>query len=148
VKIIANNKKAYFNYFIEDTFEAGISLKGSEVKSVRAGHVSLVDSFVSIYENEAYLKNAYIKPYEKTTSFVVAEKRQRKLLLHKKEIEKLARLTKDKSYTIVPTKMYFKGALIKIEIAAAKGKHLYDKKKVLAERDQMRQAQRELKKYN
>ncbi len=148
MKIIANNKKAYFNYFIEDTFEAGISLKGSEVKSVRAGHVSLVDSFVSIYENEAYLKNAYIKPYEKTTSFVVAEKRQRKLLLHKKEIEKLARLTKDKSYTIVPTKMYFKGALIKIEIAAAKGKQLYDKKKVLAERDQMRQAQRELKKYN
>jgi len=148
VKIVATNKKAYFNYFIEDTLETGISLQGSEVKSLRAGHISLDESFVSIYNNEAFLKNAYIKAYEKTTSFAPNEKRERKLLLHKKEILKLARQVKEKGYTLVATKIYFKGSKVKLEIALAKGKHLYDKKQVLKERQQLKDLKQELTKFN
>ena len=126
--IIVNNKKAYHEYFIEDTFEAGIVLVGSEVKSVKAGGMSLVDCFVSLKNNEVFLKNAYIKPFEKTTAYVPDSKRDRKLLLNKREIQKLIRGTKEKGYTIVPTKVYLKKNLVKIEIALAKGKKLYDKK--------------------
>lgn len=147
MKIIATNKKAYFNYFIESTQEAGISLQGSEVKSLRAGHISLDESFVSIYETEAYLKNAYIKAYEKTTSFIPNEKRARKLLLHKKEILKLERQVKEKGYTLVATKVYFKGSKVKVEVALAKGKHLYDKKQVLKERQEQKDLKRELIKF-
>lgn len=148
MKIVAKNKKAYFNYFIQDTFEAGLVLQGCEVKSIRASHVSLTDSFISIIDGEAFLKNAYIKPYEKTTSFIPNPRKERKLLLNKKEILKLSRLTLEKGYSIVPTKMYFKKSLVKLEIAVAKGKHLYDKKRVLAERDKKIAMERELKKYN
>lgn len=147
MKIVATNKKAYFNYFIESTLEAGISLQGSEVKSLRAGHISLDESFVSIYEGEAFLKNAYIKAYEKTTSFIPNQKRERKLLLHKKEILKLARQVKEKGYTLVVTKIYFKGSKVKAEIALAKGKHLYDKKQVLKERQEEKDLKRELVKF-
>ncbi|MGD9901166.1 MAG: SsrA-binding protein SmpB [Spirochaetales bacterium] len=147
MKIVANNKKAYFNYFIHDTFQAGMSLKGSEVKSIRAGHVSLNDSFVSIVDGQVLLKNAYIKAYEKATSFVPDERRPRVLLLNKKEINKLARLVREKGYTIVPTKMYFNDSLVKLEIAVAQGKHLYDKKEVLKEKDQQLDLKRELDKY-
>jgi len=148
VKIIATNKRAYFDYFIEETLEAGISLQGCEVKSIRAGHISLDDSFVSIYGNEAYLKNAYIKLYEKTTSFVPNEKKDRKLLLNKKEIVKLARQVKEKGFTLIATKVYFKGSLVKVQIALAKGKHLYDKKEVLKQREADLDLKRELNKYN
>ena len=147
MKLIATNKKAYFNYYIQSTLEAGISLSGSEVKSVRAGHISLDDSYVSIYEGEAFLKNAYIKVYEKATSFVLEEKRDRKLLLHKKEIVKLDRQLKEKGLTMVATKVYLKDAIIKLEIALAKGKHLYDKKNVLKERDENKELKRELSKF-
>lgn len=147
MKIIATNKKAYFNYFIESTQEAGISLQGSEVKSLRAGHISLDESFISIYDTEAYLKNAYIKAYEKTTSFIPNEKRERKLLLHKKEILKLSRQVKEKGYTLVATKVYFKGSRVKVEVALAKGKHLYDKKQVLKERQEQKDLKRELIKF-
>ena len=148
VKIIVSNKKAYFNYFIEETLEAGISLEGSEVKSIRNGHISLEDSYVSIYGNEAYLKNAYIKPYDKTSSFIPDSKRDRKLLLNKKEIVKLNRQIKEKGFTVVATKVYFKGSLIKVQIALAKGKHLYDKKQVLKEKEQALDLKRELNKFN
>lgn len=148
MKIVTKNKKAYFNYFIKDTYEAGIALKGSEVKSVRAGNVNLADSFVSVKDGEVFLKNAHIKPYEKATNFVPDSKRDRKLLLNKSEIKKLIRQTEEKGFTIVPTKMYFKSSLVKVEIAVAQGKHLYDKKRVLAERDKERAMHRELNNFN
>ena len=148
MKIVASNKKAYFNYFIEDTIEAGISLLGSEVKSIRAGHISLDESFVSIYDGQVFLKNAYIKPYEKATTDIVDSKRDRKLLLNKKEIVKLTRQVSEKGFTIVATKVYFAHSLVKVQIALAKGKHLYDKKQVLKERDEALDFKREINNYN
>ena len=140
IKIICNNKKAYHNYFISDNLEAGLELVGSEVKSVKAGGVSLGDSFVVIKNDEMFVKNMYIKPYEKTTSYVPNTTRDRKLLLHREEIDKLSRKVKVKGFSIMPLKVY-----IKIEIGLAKGKKLYDKREVLAEKSQLRDMQRELK---
>ena len=144
--IIVNNKKAYHEYFIEDTFDCGIVLVGSEVKSVRDGGMSLNESFVQVKNNEVFLKNAYIKPFEKTTAFVPDSHRDRKLLLNKREILKLTRGVKEKNYTIVPTKVYLKNNLVKVEIALAKGKKLYDKREAIAkktvERDIARQVRR------
>lgn len=148
--IISNNKKAFFEYFIEDTIEAGIVLVGSEVKSVRNGSMSLSESFVAIKNGEVFLKNAYIKPYDKTASFSPDSKRDRKLLLNKGEIQKLVRATKEKGYTIVPIKSYFKNNRVKVQIALAKGKKLYDKKDTLKEEAQIRdikQATKHLKMY-
>ena len=148
--IISNNKKAFHEYFIEDTFEAGIVLVGSEVKSIRAGSMSLLESFVIIKNNEVFLKNAYIKPYDKTSSFSPDTRRDRKLLLNKQEIQKLIRATKEKGYTLVPLKSYFKNNKVKVQIALAKGKKLYDKKEALKEKSQKReieQATKHLKKY-
>lgn len=139
--IVANNKKAYFEYFIDQTFEAGIVLVGSEVKSIRQGGVSLADSFISLKNNEAYLKNAYIKPFEKTTVFIPESRRDRKLLLNKQEIQKLVRGVKEKSYTVVPLKVYFKNNLVKLEIGLARGKKLYDKKQKLKEDSKKREIQ-------
>lgn len=149
-QIIANNKKAFFEYFIDETFSAGIVLEGAEVKSVRAGGVSLLDSFVVIKNNEVFLKNAYIKPFEKATAFAPNERKDRKLLLNKQEIHKLIRAKQEKGYTIVPLKVYFKNNLVKVDIALAKGKKLYDKKETLKEKSQKReieQATKNLKMY-
>ena len=132
--VIANNKKAFHEYFIEDTIEAGIVLVGSEVKSVRDGGMSLSESFVNIKNNEVFLKNAYIKPFEKTSAFIPDSHRDRKLLLNKREIAKLSRAIKEKGYTIVPIKVYFKNNKVKVQIGLAKGKKLYDKKETLKER--------------
>ena len=143
--IITNNKKAYHEYFIEDSFEAGIVLVGSEVKSIRGGGISLADSFVNIKNNEVFLKNAYIKPFEKTTAFTPDARRDRKLLLNKREILKLTRGIKEKSYTIVPLKVYLKNNLVKVEIALAKGKKLYDKKETLKQKAIDRQIKQETK---
>ena len=132
--VIANNKKAFHEYFIEDTFEAGIVLVGSEVKSVRDGGMSLSESFVNIKNNEVFLKNAYIKPFEKTSAFIPDSHRDRKLLLNRREIAKLLRAIKEKGYTIVPIKVYFKNNKVKVQIGLAKGKKLYDKKETLKER--------------
>lgn len=143
--IISNNKKAYHEYFIEDTFEAGLVLVGGEVKSARQGGMSLNDSFVNIKNNEVFLKNAYIKPFEKTTAFVPDSKRDRKLLLNKREITKLIRGIKEKSYTIVPLKVYLKNNLVKVEIALAKGKKLYDKKETLKQKAVDKQIKQETK---
>ena len=147
MKIIATNRKASFDYFLEKTFEAGIVLVGSEVKSLRNKEASLLDTFVFIKNDEVFLKNLYIKPYEKTTSYIPNERKDRKLLLKKREIQMLKRCVNEKGYAIVPTKMYFKDALVKVEIALAKGKKLYDKRETIKNRDVDRQMKRELKNF-
>ena len=148
MKIVATNRKAYHDYFILDTYEAGIVLKGSEVKSIRLGNVNLKDSYVSVSrDNEVFLKNVYIKTYDKTTAFVLDERRDRKLLLNRTEINKIFSKVKEKGMTIVPLQLYFKGQNVKVEIALAKGKHTYDKKDVLKEKDVKRELDRDLKNY-
>lgn len=126
--IVATNKKARFEYFIEDTFEAGIELKGSEVKSIRDGGLSLAESFVMIDKGEVFLKNCYIKPYRNCASYIPDERRNRKLLLHRREITKLTAKVKEKGYTLVAEKVYFKDGKVKVQIALAIGKKLYDKR--------------------
>ena len=145
MKLICNNKKARYEYFIEDTFEAGIVLEGSEVKSIKDGHISLTDGFVSLKNNEVFLKNVYVKAYEKSSNFTPEETRVRKLLLNKSEILKLKKKTEEKGYTIIPTRVYLKDKLIKVEIALCKGKKLYDKRETIKQRDTQRAIQRELK---
>ncbi|MDE6189790.1 MAG: SsrA-binding protein SmpB [Clostridia bacterium] len=148
IKIIDNNKKAYFDYFIEDTYEAGIVLVGCEVKSIRQGHVNLKDCFCVVKGDEVFIMNMHIKPYEKGSFSNVDSKRTRKLLLHKREIDKLRGAVTQKSYTIVPTKIYFRQGLVKVEIALAKGKELHDKRKSIADKEAKREIQRTLKSYN
>ena len=144
MKVISNNKKAFFDYFVSDLVEAGIVLEGCEVKSVRAGGASLADSFVQIKNGEMFLKNAYIKPYEKTSSFKPDERRTRKLLLSRAEIAKFERMTKEKGFTIIATKIYFnKSNRVKVEIGLAKGKKLYDKRASLKEKSIKREIERE-----
>lgn len=146
MKILAQNKKAYHDYFIEDTFEAGIVLQGTEIKSVRKGSANLKDSFIRIKNDEAFLENMHIAPYEQGNIFNHEPLRTRKLLLHKKEILKLAKVVKEGGYTIVPTKLYFdKGSKVKVEIALAKGKKLFDKRQSLKEKDAKRDIEKALK---
>ena len=148
MKIIANNKKAHFNYFVENTLEAGISLLGPEVKSLRAGSCSLDESFVFISKNdEIFIKNMFIKKFDFTSNIEIDERRERKLLLHKNEISKLSSKVKEKGYTIVPLKVYFDGKNVKVEIGLCKGKHTYDKKDTLKDRDIKRDLDRTLKSY-
>ena len=147
MKILTNNKKAYHNFFVSDLLEAGIELKGSEIKSVSQGKISLSDSYVVIKNGEAIMKNCYIAPYENSSSLDGDTKRSRKLLLHKEEIFKLERKTLEKGFSIIPTKVYFSGGKVKIEIALAKGKKLYDKRQVLKEKATKRDLDRELKNY-
>lgn len=143
MKVISNNKKAFYNFFVSDLVEAGIVLEGCEVKSVRAGGASLTDSFVVVKNGEMFLKNAYIKPYEKTSSFKPDERRTRKLLLNKSEIQKFERMVKEKGFSIVPTKIYFNSAnKVKVEIGLAKGKKLYDKRQTLKEKSVKRDIER------
>ena len=135
MEIIANNKKAFHNFFISNCVEAGISLEGCEVKSVRLGGVSILDSYVTIKNGEMFLKNAYIKPYEKATVFKEDERRSRKLLLHKSEIQKFERAVKEKGVTIVPTKIYIdNNGKVKVEIGIGKGKKLFDKRETMKEK--------------
>lgn len=129
--LIATNRKAYHDYFIEDTYEAGIVLEGSEVKSLRLHNVSFVDSYVRIDGYRVTLVNLHISPYEKGSFYNPPAKRERQLLLNKREINKLRAMVERKGYTLVPTKLYFKQALVKVEIGVAKGKHTYDKREDL-----------------
>lgn len=148
IKIIATNKKAYHDYFIEDTYEAGIVLVGSEVKSVRLGQVNLKDSYCIVKGGNLELVNAHISPYEKGSFFNVDARRTRKLLMHKAEIDKLRGKVEIKGFTLVPTKLYFQQGLVKVEIGLAKGKELHDKRKALADKDMKRSLERQLKNYN
>lgn len=146
MKVIATNKRAFFDYFVSDTFEAGICLEGSEVKSVRDGGISLAEAYVQVKDGEIFLVNAYIKPYEKATSYAPDSRRQRKLLLHKSEIEKLIQKTREKSFVLVPIKVYFTGKnLVKLEIGLGKGKKLYDKRETLKEKAIDREVQQDIK---
>ena len=144
-KLIANNKKAYHDYFILDTYETGISLAGTEVKSLRMGKCSIKESFVRIENGEVFIYGMHISPYEKGNIFNKDPLRPRKLLLHKYEINKLLGKTKEKGIAIVPLKVYFKGTLVKVEIGLAKGKKLYDKRQDIAKKDQQREASRDFK---
>lgn len=145
MKIVSNNKKAYHDYFILDTYEAGIELKGTEIKSVRKGSVNLKDSFIRIKDNEAFIENMHIAPYEQGNRFNHDPLRTRKLLLHKKEIKKLQKEVKENGLTIVPTKLYFNTSKLKVEVCLARGKKLYDKRQDLKEKDSKRDIERALK---
>lgn len=147
MKVIEKNKKAYFDYFIEDTYEAGIVLVGSEVKSVKMGNISLKDTFCQIENGEMWLKNCFINPYEKGSHFNEDARRNRKLLLGRKEIDKIAGKVKTKGYTVVATQVYFSGRYVKVEIALAKGKQLHDKRDSIKEKDIKRDVDRQLKNY-
>ena len=144
-KLIANNKKAYHDYFILDTYETGISLAGTEVKSLRMGKCSIKESFVRIENGEVFIYGMHISPYEKGNIFNKEPLRPRKLLLHKYEINKLLGKTKEKGIAIVPLKVYIKASLVKVEIGLAKGKKLYDKRQDIAKKDQQREASRDFK---
>ena len=146
MKIIANNKSASFEYFIEEKYEAGIVLEGNEIKSIREGAVNMNDSFCFLREGTVSVKNMHIAQYDKSDAFSTRDtRRDRRLLLHNGEIAKIAGKINRQGYTLVPLKMYFKGALVKIEVALCKGKHTYDKKKAIAERDTKRQTERDIK---
>ena len=148
IKLIANNKKAYHDYFIEDTWETGISLHGTEVKSLRMGKCSIKESFVRIENEEVYIYGMHISPYEKGNIFNRDPLRVRKLLLHRSEINKIVGKIAEKGYTLVPLKVYFKGSLVKVEIGLAKGKKLYDKRADIAKKDMRREAEKEFKVRN
>lgn len=148
IKLIANNKKAFHDYFIEDKYEAGISLSGTEVKSLRMGKCSVKESFIRIEKGEVFIFGMHISPYEKGNIFNKDPLRTRKLLLHKHEINKIAGKMAEKGYTVVPLRVYFKGSLVKVEIALARGKKLYDKRQDIAKKDQRRESEREFKVKN
>ena len=144
-RLIANNKKAYHDYFIEESYEAGISLHGTEVKSLRMGKCSIKEAFVRIENEEVYIYGMHISPYEKGNIFNRDPLRVKKLLLHKYEIRKLKAKIQEKGYTLVPLKVYFNKSLVKVEIGLAKGKKLYDKRQDIAKKDQRREAERDFK---
>ena len=144
-KMIANNKKAYHDYFILDTYEAGIVLHGTEVKSLRMGKCSIKESFIRIENGEVFIYGMHISPYEKGNIFNKDPLRVKKLMLHKAEINKLIGKTKEIGMAIVPLKVYFKGSLVKVELGLAKGKKLYDKRQDIAKKDQQREASRDFK---
>ncbi len=147
-KLVANNKKARFDYFIEDTYEAGITLAGTEVKSLRMGKCSIKESFIRIEKGEVMIYGMHISPYEKGNIFNKDPLRVRKLLLHKAQINKLAGALAQKGYTLVPLQVYFRGSLAKVEIGLARGKKLYDKRQDIAKKDQRREAEKEFKVKN
>lgn len=148
IKLIANNKKAYHDYFIEDTFEAGISLAGTEVKSMRQGKCSIKESFIKVEKGEVFIYGMNISPYERGNIFNKDPLRVRKLLVHRYEINKINGKMQTKGYTIVPLRVYFKGSLVKLEFALARGKKLYDKRQDIAAKDQRREVERDFKVKN
>ncbi len=148
IRVVAQNKKARHEYFFEETFEAGIELAGTEVKSIRQGRVNLKDSYVYIKNSEAFIRGMHISPYEQGNIFNKDPLRDRKLLLHKREISKLIGYTQQKGLTLIPTKIYFKNSWVKVEIAVARGKKLYDKRRDIAERDAKITIDRKMKEFN
>lgn len=148
VRLIANNKKAYHDYFIDETYEAGIALAGTEVKSLRMGKCSIKEAYISMVNGEALIYGMNISPYEKGNIFNKDPLRPRKLLLHRQELNKLWRAIQQKGFTIVPLKVYLKGSLVKVEIGVARGKKQYDKRADIAKRDAKRSMERAFKEYN
>lgn len=146
MKVVSSNKNANFNYFILETYLAGIVLQGFEVKSIRQNGMTINESFILIKNNEVFLKNAFIKPYQSSQGFAPKPDRDRKLLLNKNEILKLSQKVSTKGLTLVPTKVYLQDSLVKIEIGVGRGKKLYDKKDVLKEKDIKREALRQINK--
>ena len=144
-KILATNKKARHDYFIDEVFECGIELKGTEVKSIRQGRVNLKEGYASVDNSEVFLKQVHISPYDQGNRFNVDPLRTRKLLLHKSEIRKLIGATTVKGYSLVPMSMYLKNGRVKLELGLGKGKKLYDKRQDLAKKDTMRRIERESK---
>ncbi len=147
VKVVAKNRKARFNYEILETYEAGIELKGTEVKSVRASKVNLTEGFISIDNGEAFLKQVHISPYEQGNIFNVDPVRVRKLLLHKREIKKLIGETAQKGFTLVPLSMYFKNGRVKLSVGLVRGKNTHDKRQDMAKKDAQRSIERAMKSY-
>lgn len=145
MKIIDTNKKAYFDYFIDETVEAGIVLSGNEVKSIKLQNVNLKDSFCFLEKGELWLKNMFVAAYEKGSYFNSEERRDRKLLLHRAEIDKLEGKVRQKGITLVPTKIYFKNNRVKVEIGLCRGKKLYDKRETQREKDIKRDTERQIK---
>ena len=145
IKVVSTNRRAKFEYFLEDVFEAGISLKGSEIKSIRAGHISIKEAYIRVDEHEAWLMEAHVAPYAEANRFNHAPRRARQLLLHKKEIKKLRGAVQKKGLTIVPTKVYLKGGRAKIEIALARGKKLHEKRHALKKKQSDREMKREMR---
>ena len=149
IKMVANNKKAYHDYFIDDKFEAGIELFGTEVKSIRMGKCSIKEAFIKIEsDGQVYVFGMHISPYEKGNIFNKDPLRERKLLMHRSEINKLKGKIQEKGYTLVPLQVYFKGSLVKVEIGLARGKKLYDKRADIAKKDQRRELEKEFKVKN
>lgn len=147
-KLIANNKKARHHYFLEETYEAGIALHGTEVKSIRMGRCSVKEAFIRIEKGEVFLYGMHISPYEKGNIFNKDPLRPKKLLLHKSEIRKLTQKIAEKGYTLIPVEVYLKGNLVKVSVSLAKGKKLYDKRQDIAKKDQRREAERNFKVKN
>ena len=145
IKIVSTNRKAKFEYFLDEFFEAGIELQGSEIKSIRAGQMSLAEAYVKVENLQAFLMDAHIAPYEQANRFNHEPRRPRRLLLHKKEIRKLWDNVRQKGMTIVPTRVYLKNGRAKVEIALARGKKMYDKREAIAKRDRERDTAREMR---
>ncbi|MBE5951912.1 MAG: SsrA-binding protein SmpB [Lachnospiraceae bacterium] len=145
IKLVANNKKAYFDYFIEDKYEAGVALHGTEVKSIRMGKCSIKEAYIKIENGEVFIYGMHISPYEKGNIFNKDPMRIKKLLMHKYEINKIFGKMQQKGYTLVPLQVYLKGSLVKVEVGIAKGKKLYDKRESLAKKDMKREAEKEFK---
>lgn len=145
IKVIAQNRKARHDYFIEETYEAGIALKGTEVKSIRGGKINLKDGYAKVENSEVFLYNVHISPYEQGNIFNSDPLRVRKLLLHKREIRKLIGYVQQKGYSLIPLRAYLKSGKVKIELAVARGKAQYDKRETIARRDADRRIQKELR---
>mgnify|MGYP000855945783 FL=1 len=148
IKVVATNRKAFHEYFVEERYEAGIVLMGTEIKSVRASQVSLREGYVAIQGDELWLYNVHIAPYEEAGHGSHDPRRPRRLLMHRREINKLIGVAQEKGYTMVPLQMYIKGKRAKVEIALVRGKHKYDKRDAIAQRDEDRRLEREWKDYN
>lgn len=144
-KLIANNKKAYHDYFIDEKYECGIELFGTEVKSIRMGQCSIKEAFVRIVRGEVYIHGMHINPYERGNIFNKDPLRSRKLLMHRQEIDKLEGKIREKGYTLMPLQVYLKGSLVKVQIGLARGKKLYDKREDIAKKDQKRELERDFK---
>ena len=147
-KIIAQNKKAWHDYFVDEKYEAGIALFGTEVKSIRAGAVNLKDSYCSVKDGELYMLGVHISPYEKGNIFNREPRRERKLLMHKREIMKINGMLTQKGYTLVPLSLYFSGKKVKVELGLCRGKKLYDKRDAIAAKEVNREIDRKMKEFN